>query len=1087
MHKTWLLPIILTVIPGIMAQPATTSLSGRVVDETGAMVVGAAVTVLNPATGFFRETTTDAEGSFTYPFLQAGNYKVTITQPGFAVVEIRNLILNLNDPRSVLVRLKVGGISETIVIYADTSVRDTAAVSTVIDRGFVERLPMNGQSFQALITLTPGAVISTSTGGIPPGQYSFNGQRPTSNYFMVDGVSANIQAGSDKQYHQAFAGALPGLNIFGGFNSLVSIEALQEINILTSAYAPEFGRTPGAQISIATRSGTNEFHGSLFDYFRNDALDAKDWFVKRAGAPNPSLRHNDFGVVLGGPILFPKLSHNKRSFFFFSYEGLRLRQPKFTVSEVPSLSLRSRASEQAKPFLVAFPTPNGPESGPPEEGGAYAHFSASYSIPSRMDAASIRIDHTVNNRVTLFGRFNEAPSEHVSRTFDMPSALRKIDLKTRTLTIGGTLAITPKISNDFRINYSRTQNQGSFSLDDFGGAVPLPDSILFPGSVSRDASQASLQMTVWDGSTAYIRGLMTIAGKDTTQLQRQHNLVDTFSIATGEHQLKFGIDYRRMSPVYTPVTYRREFVFNNLLEIESEEAAVYAQTNYGAEPVFTNLSIFAQDTWKAGRDLSLTYGLRWEMNPPPSNSGGSLPAGVISFYNIAAVTASFVPDELRNLSARRTSYANFAPRFGLSYRITGAPNRETILRAGIGVFYDLGAGYASYGTHRYIELADSFPFKKSIVIKYTPKPISVSVIDPELKLPSTLRWSIGMEQSLGQHQSISGTYVAALGRHLPNLAAVPDPEQEFPDYGVVKNEGRSDYHSLQVQYRRRFTRGLQVLANYTWSHAIDLGSGDFQLGLDRGPSDFDLRHIFSGAATYDLPAWNIGAGVTRSIFRNWSIDSIFRWQSGLPVNPVYGRFGGWVAGPSGDILIQDIRPDLVPGIPIYIEDQSAPGGKRINPAAFAPPAFASARRKSAPAEVRNIPRANQGKLNQTQEPGLVLIRQGTLGRNALRGFPFNQIDITFRRRFNLKENVALHFRTDIFNLFNRSNFNNPYAELYDWNVVDRNDNPRPNPLFGRATSTVGGASAIGEGISNLNTLYQIGGARSIQLSLKLEF
>jgi Carboxypeptidase regulatory-like domain/TonB dependent receptor len=1056
MHKTWLLTIILTIVPGILAQPATTSLSGKVVDETEAMVVGAAITVLNPATGFFRETTTNAEGTFNYPFLPAGNYKVTITQPGFAVVEIRNLILNVNDPRSALIRLKVRGISEAIVIYADTSVRDTAGVSTVIDRGFVERLPLNGQGFQSLITLTPGAVISTSTSGITPGQFSFNGQRPASNYFMVDGVSANIQAGLNSSYHQAFTGALPGLNIFGGFNNLVSLEALQEINILTSAYAPEFGRTPGAQVSIVTRSGTNDFHGSLFNYFRNDALDTMDWFGRK-----PPLRHNDFGGVVGGPISFPKLFRGKRSFFFFSYEGLRLRQPQFIQAAVPSLSMRSRASDQAKPFLDAFPIPNAPESGPPEEGGAYAHFSASYSTPSKMDAASIRLDHTVNNRMAIFGRFNEAPSENVSRNL---SSLRKIESNTRTLTIGGTLVITPKISNDFRANYSRTQGRGSFSLDDFGGAVPLPDSMLFPGSASRDSYQIGVQTGIKLPSVSIYRASMTMAGPDTAQFQRQYNLVDTFSISSGAHQLKLGIDYRRMSPVYRPASFRRTVGLDNLLEIETAEVNIYDHSAYGAEPIFTNLSIFAQDTWRAGRDLSLTYGLRWEMNPPPSISGGSLPSGVISFYNIAEVSTPLLPAEFGNVPPRKTSLANFAPRFGLSYRITGTQNHETILRGGIGIFYDLGAGYASFGSRDTSESINSFPFKNGVVVFPIPNPISVSVIDPELKLPFTLRWSVGLERSLGEDQTISATYVAALGRRLPNTAAVPQPGQELPDYGVVKNEGRSDYHGLQVQYRRRFTRGLQVLANHTWSHSIDLGSRDFQLGLDRGPSDFDLRHVFSGAVTYDLPALKAGPGVIHPIFNNWSIDSIIRWQSALPVNPVASRSGGWISGPSGDIfLIEDIRPDLVPGIPLYIKDRWAPGGKRINPAAFRPPVVESSGAHE-------------------------LIRQGTLGRNALRGFPFDQIDISLRRRFNITEKLALNFRADIFNLFNRSNFSNPDAELYDGYVVGQGAHElRPSPSFGKSTSTVGGASASGGGAGYLSTLYQIGGARSIQLSLKLEF
>ncbi|MBO0800503.1 MAG: TonB-dependent receptor, partial [Blastocatellia bacterium] len=528
-----------------------------------------------------------------------------------------------------------------------------------------------------------------------------------------------------------------------------------------------------------------------------------------------------------------------------------------------------------------------------------------------------------------------------------------------------------------------------------------------------------------------------------------------------------------------------------ILDIGTAQANVLRISAIGANPVFSNLSLFAQDTWKAGRDLTLTYGLRWELNPPPSVSGGSLPGSVISFHSIAAVSAPLLPDEIRNVPPQNTSYANFAPRFGISYRIAGDTNHETILRGGIGVFYDLGAGYASYGTYTGNTVANGpgqFPFIQGTIIRQNPTGNFTTLIDPEFKLPFTLRWSAGLERSLGEHQSISATYVAALGRRLTNMAAVREPDLYYPDYGVVKNEGSSDYHSLQLQYRRRLTRGLQILANHTWSHSIDLGSQDFQMGLERGSSDFDIRQSFSAAATYDLPALNFDSPIfkskvfrlishnplfpkslksdprfvqsVQSIFRNWSIDAIVRWQSALPFNPLASQLGGWVPGPNGEMLIQDVRPDFVYGIPVYIKDNSAPGGRRVNPEAFRPPPFLS---------------------GELAENSAGVFRQGTLGRNALRGYPFEQIDITFHRRFNIKENFALLFRADIFNLFNHSNFNNPEAKLYNIAAGESTNQFPPNFLFGKATSTVGGAPG------NINTLYQIGGPRSIQLSLKLEF
>jgi hypothetical protein len=243
---------------------------------------------------------------------------------------------------------------------------ESPSVSTVVDRQFAENLPLNGRSFQSLIALTPGAV-ATRTGSSAGGQFSINGQRPNANYFTVDGVSANIGISTQNRFGQAAAGSLPGLSVSGGTNSLVSVEALQEFKIQTSAYAPEFGRQAGGQIQIATRSGGNEFSGSVFNYFRNEAFDANDFFSNRAGLQRPATRQNDFGGVIGGPVFFPAFGEGgspiyngrDRTFFFFSHEGLRLSQPQSALLVVPTVAVRNAAPVNVRPFLNAYPLPNG--------------------------------------------------------------------------------------------------------------------------------------------------------------------------------------------------------------------------------------------------------------------------------------------------------------------------------------------------------------------------------------------------------------------------------------------------------------------------------------------------------------------------------------------------------------------------------------------------------------------------------------------------------------------------------------------------------------------------------------------------------
>src|SRR5262249_15077822 len=273
----------------------------------------------------------------------------------------------------------------------------SGTVSTIVDRTFVENLPLNGRSFQSLITMTPGVVLTPAT-STSPGRFSVNGQRSDANYFMVDGVSANVGVQLGTALGVPGAGATPGLSAQGGTNSLVSVEALQEFKIQSSAYAPEFGRTPGGQISIVTRSGTNQFHGSLFEYFRNDALDSTDYFVERQGLSKPREHQNDFGAVFGGPL------QRDRTFLFVSYERLRLDQPRRAVTEVPSLASRAAASDALKPIFAALPLPNGSATA-----NGFAQFSASYTDPSTLNATSIRVDHTFGPALSVFGRYNYAP------------------------------------------------------------------------------------------------------------------------------------------------------------------------------------------------------------------------------------------------------------------------------------------------------------------------------------------------------------------------------------------------------------------------------------------------------------------------------------------------------------------------------------------------------------------------------------------------------------------------------------------------------------------------------------------------------
>src|ERR1700758_1114896 len=428
--------------PVLRAQSTSASLAGRVSDPSKARIAGAKVAAISAATNVSDEATTNAAGEYYLRSLIPGTYRIEVEKPGFKKLIRPGVILHVQDALDIDFEMPVGGESERVTVESGAPLLNTesASVSTLIDNRFVKNMPLNGRSFSSLIDLTPGVVLVPSN-FFEEGQFSINGQRPDANYFMVDGVSANFGTPT-ASFGQGGTGQLPATDAFGGMSNLVSLDALQEFRIQTSTFAPEFGRTPGAQVSVVTKSGTNAFHGTAFEYFRNDVLDANDWFADNKGLRKPALRQNDFGGVLGGPIIKDKL------FFFGSYEGLRVRQPQIANTYVPSLATRQTAPAAVQPLLAAFPQPNGPDLG-----NGTAAFAAGYSDPSSLDSYSGRIDYRLSERLSLFGRYSDAPSSIVQRgggTFKTAySNLNHTKARTQTVTVGANETVSNAISAHF--------------------------------------------------------------------------------------------------------------------------------------------------------------------------------------------------------------------------------------------------------------------------------------------------------------------------------------------------------------------------------------------------------------------------------------------------------------------------------------------------------------------------------------------------------------------------------------------------------------------------------------------------------------
>jgi Carboxypeptidase regulatory-like domain/TonB-dependent Receptor Plug Domain len=1040
-----LLLVLISVHPSVAtAQSPTATLTGTVTDQNDAVVPGVNIAVISIAQGFHRSTVTNDEGAFIVPLLPAGSYTVKAEREGFSPVEARDVILNVNDRVALKIQLKVGNLNSQTVDVLDTPalIDESPAVGTTVDRQFVANLPLNGRSFQSLIALTPGVVIVPGSSVNNVGQFSVNGQRANANYFTVDGVSANTGNGVSAVPGQATSGTLPGLTTFGGTNSLVSVEAMQEFQVQTSTYSAEYGRAPGGQISIVTRSGSNEFHGSLFDYVRNDKFDANDWFANRARQARPPERQNDFGGTFSGPLLLPRFGEGgsqpwydgkNKTFFFFSYEGLRLRTPKFALTNVPSVNLRQTAAAGVRPMLQAFPLPNGRILA-----NGFAEFSASYSDGHRLDATSVRVDHTVGNRLTLFGRYNLAPSHGERRdSASNLSTIFGIDLRQEVFTVGATMMFTPAISNELRVNY--TGNEGKFSQrqDNFGGTVPVPREVLLPAQYAPVGSNSN------GGATFFISGMSTalfpqvsINNSETTQ--HQFNIIDTLSLTTGAHQWKFGADYRRLTPILSPRAYTLGVFFFTPEELINSVASIAAiSADIETRPIYHEFSAFARDSWRVSPRLTLDLGLRWDVNPAPGETTGNPPIAITNADNPAAL--ALAP---RGTPLWQTTFNNFAPRLGVAYRILETPGREAVVRGGFGVFYDTGNSQGSAGF-------DGYPFEAATLVPnvaiplvpaqvapppftFAPRHGTIITSDPNLKLPYTLHWNFAWEQSLGREQTLTATYVGNAGRRLlvQRTLTLTAFNPDFSDIRLITNDASSDYHALQTQFQRRLSRGLQALVSYTWAKAIDVVSTDVTSNiLLRGPSDFDIRHNLSGAITYDIPAPK-QSGFPAAILRRWSIDTRFNVQSALPLNII----SGIILDPSDGTQIAR-RANLIDGVPVYLDDPKAPGGRVINRAAF------------------SIPLPN---------------RQGNLGRNIIRGLPAWQIDMAIRRQFNVTEKLNLQLRAEAFNIFNHPNFGTI-------------NNSLTSTTFGQATNM------LGTQLTGLNPLYQMGGPRSMQFAVIVRF
>lgn len=791
-------------------------------------------------------------------------------------------------------------------------------------------------------------------------------------------------------------------------------------------------------------------------------FDANNWFNTsvRPALPKARERQNDFGGTVGGPIL------RDRTFFFFSYEGLRLRLPESELTNVPDTSPSDPNSRQfavaaMQPYLNAFPLPNGPSVA--SIPGA-AEFNTSFTNPARLDAYSVRIDHRINDKLMVFGRYNYSPSEIDQRGDGGVAALSDVgvsNVSVRTATADATWVVSARVSNDFRFNYSSTKASSRVYLDDFGGAVPLT-SLPFPSPFSQENGLFQVNIRKLG------LGRNILVGDTGRAIQRQINVTDTLASQRGAHSLKFGVDFRRLSPSVDPSSYTQGAFFSSVPTANQGDSLFgFTSAQANTKLLFRNVGLFAQDTWRVAARLNVTYGVRWDIDKAPQSLDGPAIPSVIGYSLADFSKLSVAPPGTAPFA---TTYGNLAPRLGVAYQTSTNPKWASVVRGGFGVFYDLlssetgnlvGFGFPPFAASNF-SLSGPFPYTAQQVaappLSTTGTISQLYAFNPNLKMPYTYQWSLALEQSLGKSETITGSYIGAAGRRLLQTTEVLSPPSNPTLFAglFVDNSSISNYNAFQLQFKRRQASGLQVLASYTWSHSIDNGSTGSTLlvsnnGLpgdpeaNRGPSDFDIRHTFTAGVTYDFPNPK-NSLIARVLLGGWSADNLLIARTATPVDILDGNYGSCALALG---IAAAVRPDLLQGQPLYLYGSQFPGGKAVNAAAFTDPPVDSS---------TGCPQ-----------------RQGTVPRNFARGFGATEWDFAIHREFKIRESAKLQFRAEMFNVINHPNFGSP-------------GNNTGVPGFGVSNQMLAqslNASNVSSG--GFNPLYQIGGPRSIQLALKLVF
>ena len=894
------------------AQSTTGSISGGVTDTSSASLTGATITVTSEETGATRTSATNARGLYHVFDLPPGTYRVVVERSGFAPASRAHVLVNMGTDVSVDLTLVLASVTEQVTVAGTTLDVRTSAQGGIVTQQQIESLPLNGRNFLQLGALQPGVVVSRAsgrefTGGFGNTQLSMAGARPEHTGYLLDGT--NIADISDKAPSSV-----------GGV--MLGVDAVREFSVQTHGYSAEFGRAAGGIVSAVTRSGTNQFHGSAFEFHRDDALDARGAFDPPDA---PDFLRNQFGGSIGGPIRRNSL------FFFGSYEGLRDHSVVTHSARLPNQAAHDgvlpdsagalqpvKIDPDVRPYLdLLFPVPAGEDFG-----DGTAELRHSHRDPTDENFFVVKADWNASPRDKFMVRFSRDASDAVVSQ-EHPLFLEYTGTNTKYFT-----AQHEHMFGSSAVNSLRVAVNNPARTDDVRPTVDIPKSLYFTEDPHFGAITVIGLTGV--GSTATIP-----ADYD----QHIYQVADTFTWSRGNHVWKSGLDWQRYH--FDGSSYSRfggEFRFRNLQEFltlhrsSKAEADRFTGNMPGTDTLRhmrqDYLAFFGQDDWHVRNDLTLSLGLRYEFVTTPTERDG-LVAGLLSFDDLESGPHGVTPG---SPLFDNPSKKSFSPRLGLSWVL--GRDRRTVVRAGYGLFYQpLTVSYYRGTIFRI------YPFFAGVDIRQ-PAVFGPGIQDVlndgadaqrrsefiayDAQQPFIQHWHASAERDLGAGFTAEIGYLGSNGRHLPfygdpnavpserlpdgSKRVIPGASLRYPSWGRIRtriNVARSDGHALILGLRRRFTGGLAVQGAYTYAHSNDtwsggqMGTSDFDNGAgsatdwwdpeaEYGPSNFDVRHTFIVNATYDLPWGRSLEGAAGALARGWSVSGLAQLASGLPFTPFIG-------------------------------------------------------------------------------------------------------------------------------------------------------------------------------------------------------